>query len=57
MRIMNSTKESMGFFPRNDGFRRANEDRAYFQNDVLEGNKKALKSQIERWAGLSGSYA
>jgi len=51
--IMNSTKESMGFFPRMMGFAGPMKIVPIFRMMFLK-DKKALKSQIERWAGLSG---
>jgi hypothetical protein len=51
--IMNSTKESMGFFPRMMGFAGPLKIVPVFRMMFLK-DKKALKSQIERWAALSG---
>jgi len=51
--IMNSTKESMGFFPRMMGFAGPMKIVPVFRMMFLN-DKKALKSQIERWAGLPG---
>lgn len=51
--IMNSTKESMGFFPRMLGFAGPMKIAPVFRMLFLK-DKKALKNQIERWAELSG---
>jgi len=51
--IMNSRKESMGFFPRMMGFAGPMKIVPVFRMMFLK-DKKALKSQIERWAALPG---
>jgi len=51
--IMNSSKDSMGFFPRMMGFAGSVKVVPVFKMMFLK-DKKALKSQLERWAALPG---